>query len=198
MSNQFDSANYPETEPDQLTAGDRWAWKRTDLGADYDPASYALTYSCRLEGASGTGSVEITATASESGTDYIVEVAAATTAGYTVGVYHWQAYITRTSDGERVTVDSGTFEVKPDRANDTSDPRSIIKQTLDALEAMMLKKASKDQMSYSMPNGVSIGRLPPGELITWLNHYRSLYRNELQAEKIANGESLGNSIRVRF
>jgi len=198
MSNQFDSVNYPETEPSKLIAGDRWAWKRTDLGGDYDPGSYDLTYSCRLEGVSGTGSVEITATASESGTDYIVEVAAATTTDYTVGMYHWQAYITRASDGERVTVDSGTFEVQPDRANDTSDPRTHVKQVLDALEATMLKKASKDQLKFAMPNGVSIDRLPPGDLITWMNHYKSLYRQELQAEAIANGEAPGNSIRVRF
>ena len=48
MSNAFDSANYPETEPATIIAGDRIAWKRTDLGGDYPPASYALSYKARL------------------------------------------------------------------------------------------------------------------------------------------------------
>ena len=50
MGNLFDSNNYPQTEPSTLVAGDRWAWKRTDLGSDYPPASYTLAYEARLEG----------------------------------------------------------------------------------------------------------------------------------------------------
>ena len=49
MANLFDSSNYPETEPANIIAGDRAAWKRTDLGIDYAPASYSLKYSARLE-----------------------------------------------------------------------------------------------------------------------------------------------------
>ncbi len=196
--NKFDSANYPESEPEKFIAGDRWAWKRTDLGIDYDPVIYDLSYSCRLEGSSGTDSVVITAAAAESGVEYVVEVSAETTAKYKSGVYHWQAHIIRGADGERVTVDNGTFAVKPDRAKDNSDPRTHIKQVLDALEAVMLKKASKDELKFSMPNGVAIDRLPPGDLIAWLSHYKKLYQQELQAEKISNGGALGNSIRVRF
>ena len=54
MANLFDSSNYPETEPAQFTAGDRITWKRTDLGADYAPASYSLKYSARLENSGAT------------------------------------------------------------------------------------------------------------------------------------------------
>jgi len=42
MANLFDSTNYPETEPLKIFSGDRAAWKRTDLGTDYAPASYSL------------------------------------------------------------------------------------------------------------------------------------------------------------
>ena len=78
MANLFTSTNYPETEPAEIVAGDRVAWKRTDLGTDYDPSSYALKYSARLE---DSGSTEIEITASESGTDYIIEVGQSTTSG---------------------------------------------------------------------------------------------------------------------
>ena len=60
MSNLFDSDNYPTVEPEVLTIGDRWVWKRTDLGSDYPPSSYALTYKARQQ-SSGSVSFAITA-----------------------------------------------------------------------------------------------------------------------------------------
>ena len=83
--NAFDSDNFATVEPEVLTIGDRWVWKRTDLGTDYPPSSYALSYSARLQGA---GSTAISITASESGDDYLVEVASATTPSYTAGAYY--------------------------------------------------------------------------------------------------------------
>lgn len=194
MSNLFDSANYPTSEPAELVAGDRWTWIRDDLGVDYAPASYALTYSARLE---GTGATEISITASESGSDYVIEVAAATTAAYTVGVYHWQAYITRSSDSERVTVDSGTFEVIADRDNATTDPRSHVKITLEAIEAVIESRATKDQESYSI-GGRSLSRTPLKDLIMFRDKYAALYAKEVKAERIANGQGHSGRILVRF
>ena len=34
--------------------GDRWLWKRTDLGTDYPPSINAITYNARLEGMRST------------------------------------------------------------------------------------------------------------------------------------------------
>lgn len=189
MGNLFDSSNYPSTEPDTIIAGDRWAWKRTDIGTDYPPASYDLTYSARLE---ASGATEIGITASESGSDYIVEVAAATTAAYTVGVYHWQAYITRTADSERVTVDIGTFEVIADRDNATTDPRSHIKIVLDAIQAVIEGRATKDQESYSI-QGRSLSRTSIEDLLMLRDRYQTLH---LQEENEVKGTN--NKIRVRL
>jgi hypothetical protein len=93
-----------------IVAGDLLQWKRTDLGTDYANGSYTLSYKARLEGTSAGSSVVITITASASGDDYLVSVGQSTTASYAVGDYNWQAYITRNSDSERLTIDSGTFE----------------------------------------------------------------------------------------
>ena len=188
MSNAFDAVNYPTSEPDELIAGDRWAWKRSDL-TDYPVADYALTYSARLE---DSGATEIGITASESGSDYVVEVAAATTAAYTVGVYHWQAYITRTSDSERVTVDSGTFEVIADRDNATTDPRSHIKIVLDAIQAVIEGRATKDQESYSI-QGRSLSRTSIEDLLMLRDRYQTLHTQEENEVKGTN-----NKIRVRL
>mgnify|MGYP003137343032 CR=1 FL=1 len=193
MANLFDSSNYPETEPSQIIAGDRAAWKRTDLGTDYAPASYSLKYSARLE---DSGSTEIEITASESGSDYIIEVGQSTTAAYTAGVYHWQAYITRTSDSERVTVDSGTWEIKANRDAATSDPRNHVKKVLDAIESVIEGRASKDQESYSI-QGRSLSRTPIAELITLRDKYRAEWVREQRAERIKNNLGHSGIIKVR-
>lgn len=194
MSNLFDSANYETTEPVKFTAGDRVAWKRTDLGSDYDPSSYDLTYTARLEG-DGTKTFSISAT--ESGTDYIIEITQVTTAAYTPGVYHWQLYITRTSDSERLTLDKGTFEVIADRANATTDPRTQVKKTLDAINATLENRASKDQKSYTIL-GRSLERTPIEDLLVLKDRYQQFYNQEKAAERIANGQSSGNKILTRF
>jgi hypothetical protein len=177
MGNAFDSANYPEKEPTQLVIGDRWLWKRTDLGSDYPPASYSLKYSLRLH---STGT-EIEITANESGNDYLVEVASATTAGYTAGFYAWQAYIIRTSDSERVRIGSGTVEVLANRDSATGDPRTHARIVLDAIEAVIESRATKDQEEYSI-NGRSLKRTPLDALVKLRTHYRAEVNAEVARE----------------
>lgn len=194
MSNLFDSANYPTTEPETLIAGDRWAWKRTDLGSDYPPASYALSYSARRE---GTGDPEISITANESGSEYHVEVAAATTATYRDGTYHWQAYITRTSDSERVTVARGTWVVKANRDADNVDPRGHVKKVLDAIEAVIEGRATLDQESYSIA-GRSLSRTPIADLLVLRDKYKAELARETAAERVARGLGNQTKVLVRF
>ena len=194
MANLFDSTSYPTTEPSDIIAGDRIAWKRSDLDSDYPIASYSLKYSARLENA---GSTEIEITATESGSDYIVEVGQSTTAAYTAGVYHWQAYIIRTSDSERITVDSGTWEVKANRDAATTDPRNHVKKVLDSIEATIEGRASKDQESYSIA-GRSLGRTPIADLILLRDKYRTEYVREQRAERVANGLGHSGIIKTRF
>lgn len=190
MANAFDSANYPTKEPETLVAGDRWAWKRTDLGVDYPPSSYSLKYSARAE---GTGTREIEITASGSGTDFVVEVSKTTTNGYTPGRYRWQAYITRTSDSERVMVASGMFEVKPNRDDATTDPRSHARKVLDAIEAVIEKRATRDQMLYIV-NGRQLQRMAIKDLLM----FRDRYRAEVLAEERAESGRGGRKLVVRL
>ena len=193
MANMFDSANYAEKEPAKFIAGDRLAWKRTDL-TDYPPASYALQYSARLENG---GTTEITIAASESGSDYIVEVAAATTTAYTAGVYHWQAYIVRSSDSERITVDHGTWEVLANRDAATTDPRGHVKKVLDNIEAVLEKRSTKDQDNYSI-SGRSLGRTPIADLILLRDRYRAEYVRQQREERVRNGLGHGGIVKFRF
>lgn len=196
--NLFDSANYPTTEPTELVAGDRWMWKRTDLGSDYPPASYALSYSLRLEGATAA---EIEITASESGSDYLVEVAHTATAGYTPGRYHWQAYITRSSDSARIVIGTGIIEVKPNRAESAADPRTHARKCLDSIEAALEAFAGNTVKSYTITTGTgsrSVTKHDVAELIVLRDKYRAEVRREEDATRIANGLGARNRVLVRF
>ena len=200
MSNLFDSTNYRTLEPtleeyqNPIVAGDYLAWKREDLGSDYPPASYALTYSARLN---GTGSTAISITASESGTDYLVEVASSSTASYTVGIYQWAGYITRSSDSERVQIAEGTWEVIPNRATSTADPEPYAKTVLDAIEAVIQGRASQDQMSFSIA-GRSLSRMSIQDLLLFRNKFKADWLKEKRMQRTRKGLGHNGIIKTRL
>ena len=194
MANLFDTGNVPTTEPATIVSGDLLQWKRTDLGTDYANGSYTLSYKARLE---GTGSTVITITASASGDDFLVSVGQSTTASYTAGDYRWQAYITRNSDSERLTIDSGTFEVAANRSASTADPRSHAKTMLDKLESILEGCADGDVAAYSI-NGRSLTKLDITDLLMWRDRYRADYLREVHRERALNGTATGSTVVARF
>ena len=194
MANLFNTANIAETEPAKIKSGDLTQWKRTDLGTDYPNSSYTLEYSARLE---GTGSTEIEISATASDDDYLVSIGKSTTANYTVGIYHWQAYIYRNSDSERITLDSGTWEVVRNSDASTADPRTHAKIMVEKIEALLEGRADADIASYSIA-GRSLTKLSIDELMTWRDRYKSEYLRELRRERALNGDGSGALIKGRF
>ena len=194
MADLFDSDNYPTTEPEVLVIGDRWVWKRTDLGSTYAPSSYALSYRARLLGA---GSTNFSFTASESGTEYIIEVASSTTTNYTAGTYAWNMYITRSSDSERIALDSGKFEVKTNLVTSEADPRTHAAKMVDYLEATQESLAQKLTSSYSITDRSNTLR-SMDEVSAQLNYYRSVYNREVMKDRALSGRRTGQNILVRF
>ena len=194
MADLFDSTNYPTTEPEILVIGDRWVWKRTDIGTDYAPSSYALSYNARLL---GTGSTTFSITASESGTEYIVEVASSTTSSRTVGVYAWHMYITRSSDSERIALDSGKFELKDNLATSSADQRTHAAKMVDYLEATQESLAQKLTSSYSITDRSNTLR-SMDEVSVQLNFYRAVYNRESMKDRAKSGRRTGQNILVRF
>ena len=198
MSNLFDSANYPEGVPDELVIGDRWLWKRTDLGSDYPVASYALSYSFRME---GNGAQNFDITASESGSDYLVEVASTTTAKYVVGRYHWEMYINRSSDSERIALGTGEVEVLPDRSKSSDDPRTHAAKMCDLLEAYFAANIDRSALSYSITNDVgsrSLSRKSDEELTAIYHFYRNKRTTERAIARRKRGQGTGFRVRARF
>jgi hypothetical protein len=190
------SIEIPEVEPLQVIVGNTWTWKKSL--SDYLPSNeWQLTYALVKSDAL----IEITATDSDD--DHLVEVAAATTADYDAGVYDYQATVSKYDDLdadepallERYTIKTGKIEVLPAFSAQATgyDNRSHVKATLDALEAVILGKASKDQLSYSIA-GRSLSRMSPQELLDW----RKAYRAEYASEERKAGRKSSNLIRVRF
>ena len=179
------------TEPVSFIAGDTVKW--TLSLSDYLPADgWVLSYAFVMSGDQQT----VSATDNGDGS-HLVTITAAESVDYKVGIYRWQAYVTK--GAERYKVREGRVEVKPNFATQSSgyDGRSHVKKVLEALQSMIEGKATKDQMSYTIANR-SIERMPVEDLIKWKNHYERLYQNELKAENLANGGVPGNRVMVRF
>lgn len=196
MSNAFDRVNYTTKEPSQLVLGDFWAWRRDDLASDYPVGSYALTYEFH-EDSGGGGTHKFTLTATEADDTYYIEAASSTTTGYTVGDYIWEAYITKTSDSNRVMVDSGRTEITENLANTNADLRSHAKIVLDAIEAVIENRASMDQSSMSIA-GRSLSRMSIDELMTFRDRYKAEYLKEIKLARIRNKQGSGNTVKVNF
>lgn len=193
MANLFDTTNYPTVEPQTLEAGDRWAWLRADLITDYPSSAYSLSYVLRRE---ITGE-RIAITASSNSTGYVVEVSSTTTAAYNPGRYHWDAYITRTSDSARVKVNSGTLEIKPNKATSSDDPRSFAQICLDNIETYLRDPNNIAAASYSIA-GRSLSRWSRADLLTERERWKGEVAREKQAEQFARGMLTNSTIRVRF
>lgn len=173
--------------PAKIQVGD--TLKYTDTLTDYPASTWTLSVILL----SNVGRISYTASAS--GDDHQINVPAATTATWKPGSYKYQARVT---DGTDVyTVGVGSVDLAPALQSTTSDQRSHVEQVLDALEATILGKAGNDQQSLTI-GGKSIARLSPSELLTWRDKYKAELRALRQAEQIANGQSGGRYVRVRF
>jgi len=185
------TATIAKKEPTNFISGDTVKWTKNLI--NYLPNDgWVLTYALVSDGN------QQTITASDNGDgSHLVNVSAANTSNYKIGIYYWQSYVTKA--GERYSVGDGRLEVKPNFVNDLKgrDSRSHVRKVLDSLEATLLGKATKDQMAYTI-NGYSLNRMEPAELIKWKNHYELLYKNEVSAENSDNGGNSARLIKVRF
>lgn len=185
------AVDIPTTEPVSARAGDTWKWTRTL--DDYPAGTWTLKY--RFKNAAGGFEV----TASASGTDHSVTVAASTTTGYSAGTYQWIAWVE--AGTEKFTVDEGSLVVKADyraaSASTALDDRSHARKVLAAIEAVIENRATLDQQEYSI-EGRSLKRTPISDLIKLRQKYQAAVRAEDAAAKIAGGQSPGGKISFRF
>jgi hypothetical protein len=91
------------------------------------------------------------------------------------------------------------MRVKPNLLAPGADGRSFVKQALDAIEAVLAKRATKDQERYVIEvNGSrrELWRTPIGDLLKLRDRYRAEYNAELRAK--SGSKLFGPTVRVRF
>jgi len=176
--------------PIKVVAGDTWQWRVEDL-TDY-PASEGWSLKYTFLNSSGKVSID----ASADGDNFLVSEAAAGTANHSAGIYSWEASVSK--GGDRFRVGTGTIEVLPNFTAQTSlDTRSHARKVLESIEAVLEKRATKDQEEYSI-EGRSLKRTPLTELIKLRDKYRREVSNEEAAENLKKGLGSGRMILTRF
>ena len=187
------AVEYATRIPEKVTAGDTIKFEESWSG--YPQTSWTLKYHIVGE------STDLgTFTATANGDAFRVTIAIATTAAWAAGVYSYEAYVEDdpAAPTERVRVKAGTIEVTANLATvDTHDGRTHAKIVLDAIEAVIEGRATKDQDSYAIA-GRSLSRTPIPDLLTLRDKYRSEYAQELRAQRIAQGLGHSGIIRTRF
>lgn len=184
------AADIPSQEPDRLRAGDTWRWTRSL--ADYPATTWTLKYRMK----SAAAGFEISATAS--GSDHSITVAASTTTAYTAGSYNWIAWVE--SGSEKFTVDEGSIEVLSDYRSGTAaaalDDRSHAQTMVDNIRAWL---ESKDPAvaEYEIA-GRRMKYIPIADLLKLRHQYESEVVAEVARKKLEHGENFGRRIQFRI
>lgn len=166
----------------ELVAGDTLDF--TVSVPDY-PATDGWTLKYRLTPRFTTPTqAPIDLTAAASGADYQVQAGPSTTAAWKAGTYTWARWVEKT--GARQTLDeSGQLVLKADPSATVQghDARTHASKVLDAIEAVIEGRATKDQEEYTIGDR-QLKRTPLADLIA----LRGRYKAEVLAERRAAGE----------
>ncbi len=176
--------------PRSFTIGETVQWSLTKT--DYPASAGALVVTFI------NASHKFAVTATADGDSHLCTISAATSAGFTAGLYSWQAKYTATSDGAVTIIGTGTTEVVASfSAASTLDTRSHAKKVLEAIEAVIENRATEDHLSMSIA-GRSIGKMSLAELIQARDLYRREYAEDRNAESLASDGINKRKIRTRY
>lgn len=177
--------------PSVITAGDTLLLNIA--GGDY-PATenWSLTYTFRTKDGSN-----VTFTSTANGSDHLFNVDAATTGTWTAGEYYGVGKVT---DGTTVvTIWTGRLTVATDLSTqpDNFDTRTSAQICLDAINAVLEGKATRDVLSTTIA-GQSITRMTFTELLQAKAFFESKVNQEQAALDAAQGKTTGNHVLIRF
>ena len=180
--------------PETVTQNTTVSWYR-DAGDFPVSEGWTFTYEFR-------GSTSLTITCTTSGDRYLATITPAQTAALTVGDDYWWALYVHKGTGltlERYEVDRGRLTVKRTLGATlaTYDGRSHAKLVLDAIEAVIQGKATKDQLSVTVGDR-TIARMSPTDIEHWREFYRAEYAREVAEEDLAAGREHRSSVRLEF
>lgn len=194
-------------EPAEIIIGDTITWIRRDVEAvsendngtlDYTDIKASEGWTLKFVAVGDRGFVSITATAdTDDADDFKFTATAAATALYAAGNYQWQVTATKTTT--RYTIAEGTVVLLDNIGGRSAlyDNRSHAKKVLDAIEAVIEGRATKDQQQYQIA-GRSLQLTPIPDLLRMRSIYLSEYNSELEADRIKAGFPSKRKILTRF
>lgn len=167
--------------PTSFVAGDTVRWSVSF--SNYPSSIWSLKY--RLVNQSGA----LTVTATPNSNAYSLTITADQSATLSAGVYQCLAWVEKGAGGsyERYSVFNGSVTITANYAtSNASDTRSWARKALDAVEAVIAGRATKEYESMTI-GGRTITMMSPAELMTWRSRLKYEVRMEEQAERLANG-----------
>ena len=175
--------NTPTTEPLQFRSGLTVTFQKSDF-SNYPYADGYTTAKYTINGANG--SAEITGTYSNGAWTFTLS---ATDNTLSAGTYTLFGYV-QDGSGNKYEVYSGDLTVLKSLTTATqTDTRTHVKKVLDAIEAVMERRATKEQASTALPNGVAISLLSPEELVKFHENYSYKFQQEIDTNRVRNGGS---------
>jgi hypothetical protein len=187
------AAQIPINEPDRLMAGNTAKWIRSV--PDY-PASDGWALSYALVQKSGTGGQAVTFSATASGDDFLVNVPGNTTAQWPAGEYAVQGYVSKA--GDRFCVFEGTLTVAPNfAAGQAGDVRSHARKVLDAIEAVLEKRATQEILEWTI-EGTQLRKAAVNDLLALRDRYKTIVLKEEARERARQGRPNRRRILTQF
>jgi hypothetical protein len=177
--------------PTTLRAGDT-------LAGTFDVPEYSAADSWVLTFTLSNSARKYTAACTASGAQHVLAVVAATTAAWVAGAYTWVAHVAKAA--ERYTVASGDIRLLPDLAAAVGgvDSRSPARQALDAAEAALATYGAQAYLQRIAIGDRARQFHTPGEFLSFISALRAQVRSEENADRLSQGLSSRNKLRVRF
>lgn len=154
----------------------------------YPASAWSLTVSLR-----GIGSIDIAGIAE--GDDHRLLVPASETSSWEPGRYWYTARVSNVA-GNVYEIETGEITIDPDlsAAGAGYDGLTHAQRTLLAIEAVIEKRATRDQERYTI-NNRELWRTPINDLLVLRDRYRAQVRMEAKAKR---GDLFGTAVRVVF
>jgi hypothetical protein len=183
------TAAVPTGEPAQLVAGDTWQWKKSL--ADY-PAGDGWQLVTVFANATQRFAVASTA----DGNDHLLALTAAQSSSKVPGRYVWVTFAKL--GAARHQVGAGECEVLPNLEGDRPwDRRSHARKVLEAIEAVIERRASKDQEEFAIGD-ISLKRMPIADLLVLRDRYKAEVAGEQAGAALAAGLNGAKRLMVRL
>jgi hypothetical protein len=178
------------TVPTEMTAGTTQEWS---MSLAHTPAD-GYTATINIANADGDD-LSKAAVASDDNQSFDFTLTPTDTDAFATGVYFYQ--VVTSKSGEKHLETSGQISMHALIGNAAYDGRSFAKKIIDAIDALVLNRATIDQQSYQIGNR-QLSRIPLIELRQIRKDYAEIYGQEVRKARIEAGKSLWPSIKVKF